>query len=241
MLQSALAVVYPARCLLCKAMTETDFGLCGECWRDTPFIRGLACGKCGAPLPGEVDTDCDDDLCDDCLRIERPWDAGRAAVLYRDNGRRITLGIKHGNRSDLARAAAQWMARAAAPLIKPDTLIVPVPLHWSRLLGRTYNQAAVLARALGRAIEREVCPDALVRTRRTVTLGGLDPDARFRAVADAIAPHPRRGRRMAGRSVLIVDDVMTSGATASAAVEAARQAGASHTYVLHLARAVRGD
>ena len=241
MLQAAISVIYPARCLLCQAMTETDFGLCGACWRDTPFIDGLVCHSCGTPLPGEGDDTGVAEACDECMTTARPWEAGRAALLYRDNGRRIVLGIKHSNRSDLARAAAGWMARAAKGLMSPETLIVPVPLHWTRLLSRSHNQAADLARGLARETGAEMCPDALVRTRRTAILGGLGADARFEMLADAIAPHRKRGLRMKGRPVLIVDDVMTSGATAAAATEAALRAGAATVSVLHLARASKGD
>lgn len=237
-MQSALSLIYPARCLLCSAMTEQDFGLCGPCWRDTPFIDGLVCHRCGVPLPGESDGR--PETCDDCMRIARPWEQGRAALIYRDNGRRLVLGVKHGDRTDIARAAARWLARAGRSFIDPDALLVPVPLHWTRLFWRKYNQSAVLARYLGKETGNRVEPDALVRVRRTAPLGGLTADERFVAVSDAIGPHPRRGERLSGRQIILVDDVMTSGATAAAATEAAYRAGAERVCVLHLARAVKG-
>ena len=237
-MQSALSLIYPARCLLCSSMTEQDFGLCGACWRETPFIDGLVCGGCGVPLPGESDGATE--TCDDCMVIARPWEQGRAALIYRDNGRRLVLGVKHGDRTDIARAAAKWLARAGRPFLEPGAIIVPVPLHWTRLFRRKYNQSAVLARHLGRETGNRVEPDALVRVRRTASLGGLAPDERFAAVSDAIRPHPKRGARLAGQQVILVDDVMTSGATAAAATEAAYLAGAERVCVLHLARAVKG-
>jgi predicted amidophosphoribosyltransferase len=172
--------------------------------------------------------------------VARPWDEGRAALIYRDNGRRIVLGIKHGDRTDIGRAAAKWMARAGRAMIEPEAILVPVPLHWTRLFRRKYNQAAVLARYLGRETGNRVEPDALVRIRHTSSLGGLSPDERFAAVSDAIRPHASRGDRLKGNHVILVDDVMTSGATAAAATEAAFLAGAKRVCVLHLARAVKG-
>lgn len=237
MMQRAVSLIYPARCLLCSAMTEQDFGLCGACWRETPFIEGLVCHGCGVPLPGEGDGAAE--ACDDCMVIARPWDQGRAALVYRDNGRRLVLGVKHGDRTDIARAAARWLARAGQPFLDPGAILVPVPLHWTRLLMRKYNQSAVLARHLGQETGLRVEPDALVRIRRTASLGGLTAEERFVAVTDTIQPHPRRGARLSGRSVILVDDVMTSGATAAAATEAAHKAGAGRVCVLHLARAAK--
>ena len=235
-MQTALRLLYPPQCMTCDALTDTEHALCGACWRDTPFLGGSLCDACGAPLPGEVE---DDALCDDCLTIARPWSRGRAAMIYDRNGRRIVLALKHGDRLDLVKPAAHWMAGIAAPLLKPDMLIVPVPLHWRRLLRRRYNQAAQLAQALGRQTGQEVCVDALARTRHTRPLDGLGKDARFAALGTAIAPHRRRGVQMAGRPVLLIDDVMTSGATLAAATEACFAARASEVCILTLARVVK--
>ncbi|TKA95662.1 ComF family protein, partial [Cereibacter changlensis] len=98
-LQAALRLLYPPQCLTCDALVTTDFGLCGPCWRETPFITGLVCDLCGTPLPGEDPGHAVH--CDDCLTLARPWARGRAALLYKDNGRRIVLALKHGDRLDL--------------------------------------------------------------------------------------------------------------------------------------------
>ncbi|PVA10869.1 amidophosphoribosyltransferase [Pelagivirga sediminicola] len=232
-------MVYPPRCTVCGGLVETDFGLCGPCWRDTPFISGQVCNLCGTPLPPGPDAPDDLLTCDDCLAVPRPWDAGRAALRYSGNGRKLVLALKHGDRHDMVRPAAVWMARAAKPLLRPDTLIAPVPLHWMRLLSRRYNQAALLARAVAGQTGRPHCPDLLIRPRATPSLGGLGRDARFATLEGTIRVHPRRRMRIAGRHILLVDDVMTSGATFSAATEACLAAGAAGVDILVLARAAK--
>ena len=236
-MQALLHVVYPPQCLSCDARVTTDFGLCANCWRDTPFITGLSCTKCGTPLPG--DDDAAEVLCDDCLTIARPWTQGRAALMYQGNGRKLVLSLKHGDRIDLARPVAGWMARAAQPLLQPGMLVAPVPLHWLRLIKRRYNQAALLSSAIAKLAGLDHCPDLLQRRRNTGSQDGLTRDGRFANMADALTAHPRRVRLIEGRHVLLVDDVMTSGATLSSAAEACIAAGAKGISVLVMARVAK--
>ena len=236
-MQSVIRAIYPAQCVACDAQTESEFGLCGACWRETKFIGGLICDTCGAPLPGE-DTGTVEQ-CDDCMTIARPWDHGRAGLIYTGIGRKLVLGFKHGDRTDLARPAAIWLARMARPLLRDDTVLVPVPLHWVRRVQRRYNQAALLAHALGRELGVPVCSDALLRPKKTKPLEGHSRDARFAALSGAIVSNPKRADVIAGKPVLIVDDVMTSGATLAASAEAAKAAGATHVSIVTLARVVK--
>lgn len=231
--QRTLAIIYPPRCLGCGGLVENTMGLCGDCWRDTSFIAGLTCGKCGTPLPGESDTG---ETCDDCLRISRPWDAGRSVFQYRGTGRKLVLALKHGDRHDIVGPAAIWMARAARELLENDTLIVPVPLHPWRLLKRRYNQSGLLANALAKRTGHQFCGDALMRVRHTESLDGKNRDARFATLTNAITANPKRAAMIEGRNILIVDDVMTSGATLTAATEACFTAKAAEVRVVALAR-----
>lgn len=236
-LQAMLRLIYPPQCLGCDELVTSDFGLCGRCWRETPFIAGLVCDTCGIPLPGDDAGEVAH--CDDCLTLPRPWTQGRAAMLYKDNGRKMVLQLKHGDRLDLAKPAGSWLLRAAKPMLRPDMLLAPVPLHWVRMLRRRYNQSALLAAALGRLAGIEHCPDLLVRYKRTPSQEGRDRHARFENLQDAIRVHPRRGAAIKGRQILLVDDVMTSGATLAAATEACLAAGAAEVRVLVLARVAK--
>lgn len=233
----ALRMIYPPRCLTCPEPVTTDFGLCAACWRDAAFIGGMVCDACGTPLPGDADSPAA--LCDDCLTIARPWERGRAALIYSGTGRKIVLALKHGDRLDLAGPAGAWMARAANPILRPGMVVAPVPLHWTRLLRRRYNQSALLAQAVARETGLDCCPDLLIRPRRTPTQDGRGRDARFANVAGRIRAHPRRTAILRDRPVLIVDDVMTSGATLAAAAEACLVAGAATVCVLALARVAK--
>ena len=236
LMQAALRALYPPTCAMCDAQVDQTGALCPACWRDMPFIDGACCDLCGLPLPGAPSTGLQ---CDECITTARPWEQGRAALLYDDTARRLLLGLKYYNRLDTAPMAARWMAQAAAPMVRPDTLVVPVPLSWWRLVRRRYNQAAVLGHALARAHGLTQCPDLLVRVRHTGTQDGRTRAGRFANVQGAFRVHPRRARLLDGRHILLVDDVMTAGATLAACAECCLAGGAASVRVVVLARVAR--
>jgi ComF family protein len=160
----------------------------------------------------------------------------RAALRYDEQARRLILPLKHGDRIELAAILAPMMVRAGATLLQRADLLVPVPLHRSRLFERKYNQAAVLAFAIGRLAHRPVLPDALSRIRRTAPLDDKSPEERAQEVAGAIQVRTARQSALSGRTVLLIDDVMTSGATANACTAALLGAGAVAVDVLAAAR-----
>lgn len=232
-----LRALFPPRCIACGEEVGSEFGLCGSCWAETEFASGTVCDACGTPLPGEVGED--SILCDDCLSHPRPWVQGRTVMHYSGTGRDLVLALKHGDRLDLVPPLAEWMARAAAPLLTPETLIAPIPLHRLRLLRRRFNQAAELSRTLARRTGHDHCADLFLRPRATPSQKGKSREDRLANLDDAIRINPRQTGRLAGRPLLIVDDVMTSGATLCAATEAALVAGATRVCVVTLARVAK--
>lgn len=236
-IQTAVELVYPPRCLGCGDLVTSDFGLCGACWRETPFISGTACQACGTPLPGQTDGHRIE--CDDCIAKPRPWKEGRAALIYSGRARKMVLALKHGDRPELARPAGLWMARAAEDFLHEKMLIAPVPLHWSRLVKRRYNQSALLAQAVGRETNLAVCPDLLQRLKPTVMLDGKTARERTEILENAIRTHQKRRHRMQGRDVLLIDDVMTSGATLTTCANACLRGGTRDIFVLTLARVAK--
>lgn len=217
-------------------MIEASRGLCPKCWSDTPFIVDTPCDACGRPLVGDA---MDGDLCNDCHAHPPVWDRGRAAMQYSGNARSIVLRFKHGDRTDLAYSAGQWLLDAAAPLITPDTVVAPVPLHWFRLLRRRYNQAALLSARLSKLNQLRHFPDLLKRPSATRVLDGMTAEQRRDTVAGAIRLNTKYVGEIVGRRILLVDDVMTTGATLTQCAAQCLKAGAQGVDVVVLARVDR--
>ncbi|MEC9434769.1 MAG: double zinc ribbon domain-containing protein [Pseudomonadota bacterium] len=227
---AAADLLYPPLCTWCRAEVMEPHALCPACWRETHYIAHPLCDRCGAPISGGEDAP----FCDHCLNRPLAFRRARAAVLYDGVGRDLTLAFKHGDRLDIARPASTWMRRIGRELLEDADWVAPVPLHWTRLLKRRFNQSAELARRLARDAGRPYCGDLLRRTRATRSQGGLGRDQRRDNLQGAFAV--RRPDRARGARILLVDDVYTSGATLSACAEALLAAGARRVEALCLAR-----
>ena len=238
---SLLDALYPPVCAACGQETGSSGGLCRACFAEAAFITGGVCDRCGLPMPGAAAGGL---LCDGCRHAPPGWDTGRAAAVYEGPVRRAILALKHGDRLDIARAVAPWLLRTGHGLLARADLVVPVPLHWARLWRRKANQSAELARELCDLAGRPeaYAPGLLRRRHRTPPQEGLGRAARHSNVSGAFAVTRRGAERVPGRHVLLIDDVMTTGATLSACAEALRAGGAAGVDVLVLARVARqGD
>ncbi len=238
-LRRILDPLLPPRCPGCRVLLDEPGAFCPACWRELDFILAPICRQCGLPLPVSGGFDGRQSLCAGCLARPPVYDRARAAVRYEPGSRRLVLSFKHGDRTELATALARLMHQAGAALVEDAQAIVPVPLHRWRLLRRRYNQAALLARAIARYAGRPYLAHELRRIRATPSQGGRSRAGRWRNVAGAFRA---RSRHIAGRRVLLVDDVMTTGATLEAAARACLAAGACGVDALVFARVVReGD
>lgn len=206
-------------------------GFSSPVWSRIHFLDGPVCDGCGAPFDFDPGA-----RCAPCQAKPRAFDRARAACLYDETSREPILKLKHADRTDLAPLMARWLSRAARELIEDADAIAPVPLHRLRLLGRRYNQAAEIARALSRLTGTPYLPDTLVRRRATATQGGKSGSGRRRNVAGAFEVPAGRRDRVAGLRILLVDDVLTTGATAEGCARALRAAGASAVDLAVVAR-----
>ncbi|MCB2055607.1 MAG: ComF family protein [Geminicoccaceae bacterium] len=234
-----LETVLPARCLACGCMVERQGTLCHDCWSDVAFVTGTVCRHCGLPMQeaGAVAP-----LCDHCLDEPPAYETARAALRYRGTARRLILAFKHGDRIEGARTFARWMASAGGPMLEGRPSLVPVPLHRWRLVARGYNQSAVLAAHLAAHSRAIFLPDTLSRPQATISQQGLRAHERKENVtAAAFAVAPGRRTALEGRSVVLIDDVLTTGATVSACAQVLLRAGAARVDVLTLARVAQDE
>jgi ComF family protein len=226
--------VLPPRCLACGATVDEIDALCGKCWAAMTFFAPPWCAVCGLPFPHPMGEGA---VCGACAAHPPSWNRARSVLRYDRHSRRLVLMLKHGDQTHLVGAFGRWMQRAGGEVLAGADLLVPVPLHWTRLFRRRFNQAALLAQAIRAAGGPPVGADWLVRRRRTPSQGFMGPAARARNVRGAFAL--RRGRSVAGKRVVLVDDVLTTRATAEECARILRRAGAEHVGVLVLARALR--
>lgn len=235
--QTLFNTIYPPQCVCCGAVVMQRGALCPDCWREAHFITGVICDSCGTPLVGPNTGDVE--ICDDCMTTARPWDKGRAVFLYKGTGRRLVLGLKHADRTEVSPVAARWIRAVCSDVITPDTLIAPIPLHWTRFAKRRYNQSALLGADLARITGLQYVPDLLIRHRRTKSLDGKTKSQRFEILDNAMKINKKFAQKIAGRDILLVDDVMTTGATFASAADLCRRAGVNSIAIVALARVAK--
>src|SRR6478672_3980860 len=229
----------PPRCPACGTITPEPHRFCFDCWQSLTFLGDPCCARCGLPFAyGDSSA-----YCGRCLADPPPYDRLRAAVAYGEIARAVVLKLKYSGRPGLAETLARLMQRHVPDLARAagegEALLVPVPLHRWRIWKRGYNQAALIASALSRRSGIAVAPDILRRKRATPPLKGLGRRERALAVRGAFEVTEAGRKALAGRPVILVDDVFTSGATAGACARTLSRAGAASVDILCWARVVR--
>lgn len=241
-LSPVIDLVYPPRCPLCGASTASQGGLCTDCWEGIEVPGEPSCHTCQRPLAqsGFGAGAGQGGQCFTCRQAPLRHRGIIAACVYNDASRRLILTFKHGGKVALSPLLANLMASRLRSGLVENPLLIPVPLHRWRLWQRGFNQAALLAQELHKRGKGEVLVDALVRHKRTPSLGGLGSEARARALAGAISARPAARASISGRNILLVDDVFTSGATSNACIDALLEAGALSVRIVCFARVIDG-
>jgi ComF family protein len=232
-----LDLLFPPLCLLCRIAVSEPRALCAACWNKITFIDGAVCDCCG--LPFEIDPG-PKSLCASCLARPPAFERARAATHYDDVTRDVILALKRADRLEFTHLCALWLRHAGLPLFDETQIVVPVPLHRVRLWARRYNQSAVLAQRLSQLTGKQFDPFVLVRVRPTPSQGQMpSAKARARNMRGAFQVPDRRVAAVRGRTVLLIDDVLTTGATIEACARALKRAGAQKVFVLTIARVAR--
>ena len=224
-------LIWPPRSLLSEEIVDRPGVIEPALWNELHFLSDPLCTVCGFPLPDDPGPGA---VCGACAGRKRAFDSARAALAYDDHARRLILDLKRGGRRDGLPVFARWMA-AAAPVLERVDFLAPAPMHWTRLAVRSFNQAAWLAQALAGVSGKRWKPGALVRTKRRKSQAGLSASERRRNVGGAI----KASGRFEDKTIVVVDDVFTTGATLEACARALRKAGAAEVHGLTLARVVR--
>jgi ComF family protein len=234
----ALDALWPPACPVSGVPVDRSGHLSAAIWQDLKFLDAPWCAICGFPFPYPAGTNSSSKTqCPACIAKPPVYDQVRSPLIYDDASRSLVLGLKNGGRQELLQQFGRWMALAARDCLPEADALVPVPLHWRRLLSRRYNQSSLLAGALSRQADLPLDTDSLRRRRSTPSQAGRSIDARRRNMANAfVVTNPERVR---GKALILVDDVFTTGATVAACTRQLKKAGASRVDVVTLCRVVR--
>jgi ComF family protein len=236
LLKPVLDYAVPKRCHGCGEILSSGGDFCGGCWANIKFIAPPWCSACALPLPFD---NAENNLCAACIRKRPRHDGIFAAVAYDDLSARIALKLKYGGKIGVADLIANQLQRHLM-VEDNEAILVPVPLHWTRLWQRGYNQSVLIARSLAAPRNLVVLPDALQRIKKTPPLKGMSAVMRSRTVANAFKVNPRIESKIRGANIILIDDVYTSGATADACVKQLKSAGARSVKIFCWARVLPG-
>lgn len=235
-----LDFILPPRCVATGRVVDGQGMLDPSFWAQLRFIEAPQCATCGLPFDFEYEAD-ENTLCGQCLRETPAFDLARSALVYDDTSRKLVLGFKYGDRTYASVTFSRWLARYGASLTAQADMIAPVPLHRWRLWRRRFNQSALLAHALARQTSLPCHADLLARPRATAQQKGLSVQGRKDNVRAAFIVRPQYLETVKEKTVVLIDDVFTSGATLNECAKTLRKAGAARVFALTLARVLKAE
>jgi ComF family protein len=222
-------LVTPPKCLACQVSVSEGASLCTGCWQKLTFLEEPVCDVLGTPFAYDQGVGA---LSAAALADPPPWDRGRAAVLFDDHAKRFVHALKYRDSTEAGLFMARLMARVGRDFLVEADIIVPVPLHRTRLWKRRFNQAAFLAKPIAELANKKMAIDILIRQKATRQQVGLKAEARRKNVRKAFAVPFEKQALISGKSILLIDDVRTTGATVAACATVLKNAGAAHVFVL---------
>ena len=227
-----LNTIFPSLCPLCQNIVEKEQTLCALCWDDIEFISDPSCIQCGLPLPASPIEE--EIKCYDCLKNNHIFTESKSVFVYEAHSKKMILSLKHSYKFHYAPLLGKWMAESGKSLIEKSDVLIPIPLHWSRLLKRGFNQAALLAHHVGRAAKKPVLYNVLKRAKKTPTQDGLSRAERQKNMNDVFAVKEKNV--ILNKNIMLIDDVMTTGATLDAAAQILVKNGAASVRTLTVGR-----
>lgn len=232
--------ILPPRCAFTGNLVDSQGMIAPEAWAGLSFVTAPHCHNCGmpfefAPSAGEAMQ------CASCLTDPPEFAMARTALAYDDASRGFILGFKHGDQTESVVTMVPWLKAAGADFWERADMVVPVPLHRWRLLRRRYNQAALMGRAMAKAMGKGFIADGMMRTRATPSQGHLKADERKKNVSKAFAVNPKRAGAITGKSIVLIDDVYTTGSTVRECAKILLASGAKEVFVLTLARVIKPE
>ncbi len=207
--------------------------MCGECWSKIHFVESPACAICHHPFDYHI---ADGAICGACLKERPKYDKARSVFVYNDASRKLITGFKYADKTVATAFYARWMVNAGAELLQEADIICPVPLHYRRMIQRRYNQSALLAKAIARQTGLQLEQGLMQRIKHRPPQASLHRDDRKKNVKRCFAVHPKRAPLLKGKTVLLIDDVMTTGATLNECAVVLKRAGAKQVFCLTLGR-----
>lgn len=231
-----LDFILPPQCINCSTSVLQQGGLCADCWEKIHFISKPFCSICGFPFNISIENE---NICAPCARKSPLFARARAAVYYNDASKPMILRFKHADALHITPLFAEWLYQAGYDLFPQAEYLVPIPLHWSRLVYRGYNQAALLSQKLSKKTKIPHLPDLLERIRRTPSQGELTSKEREKNVSNAFKLNKKYEQLIHDKHILLIDDVFTSGATVQACTKILKKSGAKQIDILTLAKVIK--